>query len=181
MLELYLPQRQLFDERTETFIDTKEQTLLLEHSLISLSKWEAKWKKPFLSDTPKTEEESLDYVRCMTVTKHVDDSVYYGLTTENMKAIDEYMESAACATTIHRLKTGGPAKKETVTAEIIYYWMITYNIPFECERWHLNRLLRLIEVCEIKSQPNKKMSKAEALKHNAALNAARRRNHRTTG
>lgn len=182
MLEIIVPETTLFDEKNETFINVKEQPLTLEHSLISLSKWESKWTKPFLTKEDKTLEESLDYIRCMTVSKHIDPMVYSCLTDSNIDAVNKYIDSPMSATTINRhTKVGGSKSREIITAEIIYYWMVLFNIPFECEKWHLNRLLKLIEVCEIKNQPDKKMSKRDTMKSNASLNAARRRKLHTRG
>lgn len=182
MLEIVVPGISLFDENSETFIDLEPQPLVLEHSLISLSKWEAKWQKPFLTKEEKTDEESIDYVRCMTITKKVDPIVYQGLSNDNMESINSYIESPMSATTINRHTSVGSAKsREVITSEIIYYWMVMFNIPFECEKWHLNRLLKLIEVCEVKNQPDKKMSRRDVMRSNASLNAARRKKLHTKG
>lgn len=179
MLELIVPGREFFDEEKNEFVTSKATHLTLEHSLISLSKWESKWEKPFLS-SEKTTPETIDYIRCMTLTQNVDPIVYSSLTDDNVKDVIAYIEAKMTATTITNKEGRGP-KGEIVTAEIIYYWMVTLNIPFECQKWHLNRLLTLIEVCSIKNQPSKKMSKNEILKHNRELNAARRARHKTRG
>ena len=180
MLEIdivYVPE--LWDERTQQFIPAKVQTLKLEHSLVSLSKWESKWKKPFLSKKEKTIEETLDYIKCMTLTQNVDPDIYNHMSMNNIEAINSYIESPMTATTFsEERKSGG---REVVTAELIYYWMIALNIPFECQRWHLNRLLTLIKVCSIKNQPPKKMSKRDIMTRNAALNAARRQQLNSKG
>lgn len=173
MLQITIPAIEMFDERTETFIQTKEQTLVMEHSLVSLAKWEAKWNKVFLSNRDnKTEEETIDYFRCMTITKNVDPNVYYLLSQENINAINEYIAKPMTATYFREEK--GRGSNEAVTAELIYYWMISLNIPMECEKWHLNRLMTLIRVCSVKNQPAKKMSKAAIMRQNASLNAQRR-------
>lgn len=179
MLDLIIPGMEIYDEEKNEFQTTKETHLLLEHSLISLSKWESKWEKPFLS-SEKTTEETLDYVRCMTLTQNVDPSVYFRIDKGNLDKIANYIESPMTATKITRRKGGRP-NKEIVTAEIIYYWMVTLQIPFECQKWHLNKLLTLIEVCSIKNQPSKKMSKSEILRSNRELNAARRAKYKTKG
>lgn len=179
MLEITIPARELFDETTCEFTYMNEQTLRLEHSLVSLSKWESKWCKPFLSKEKKTLEETIDYIKCMTLTQNVNDTVYQFLGNENINKINKYIESPMSATTF------GPENsrpnREIVTSELIYYWMIALNIPFECQKWHLNRLLTLIKVCSIKNQPPKKMSKGELMSRNAALNAARRKQLNTKG
>jgi len=180
MLTITIPQTELFDESTEEFIYIKEQTLCLEHSLVSVAKWEAKWKKPFLGKDEKTEEELTDYIRCMTITQNVDPKCYYGLTNENILAVKQYVEDTMTATTF-RNQPGGKRNKEIVTAEIIYYWMIELGIPFECQKWHLNRLLTLVNVCSIKNTPAKKMSKKDAFAQQAQLNAARRKKFNSLG
>ena len=180
MLTISVPAFEMWDEKNEKFVNIKECTLQLEHSLISLSKWESKWCKPFLFTKEKTEEETLDYVRCMTLTSRVSPEVYYGLTSENIKAINRYIEAPMTATCFGADRNGR-GNREIVTSELIYYWMIALNIPFECQKWHLNRLLTLIRVCNIKNQPAKKMSRREIMSRNAALNAARRRQLGTNG
>jgi len=180
MLQITIPAVELWDERKQEFITTKEQTLQLEHSLVSLSKWESKWCKPFLSKQEKTFEETLDYIKCMTITPNVDPEVYNYLTNENIEEINNYINAPMTATYFSDDKTVKPSR-EQITAELIYYWMIALNIPFECQNWHLNRLLTLIKVCNIKNQPPKKISKKEIMRRNAALNAARRKRLNTKG
>jgi hypothetical protein len=179
MLRLTIPATEQWDEKNNQFITTREQTLLLEHSLISLSKWESKWCKPFLTKEEKTFEETMDYVRCMCI-HDVDPEVLRYLTTENVSQINKYIEAPMTATTFSKDVNNKPSR-EQVTAELVYYWMIALNIPFECENWHLNRLLTLIKVCNIKNAPPKKMSKSEISRRNAALNAARRKQYNTKG
>ena len=180
MLTITIPATEMWDEKNEKFIDIKECRLQLEHSLVSLSKWESKWCKPFLFTNDKTAEEIMDYVRCMTLTTNVSPEVYYGLTSENIKAINAYIEAPMTATHFGSERNGS-GKREVVTSELIYYWMIALNIPFECQKWHLNRLLTLIRICNIKNQPAKKMSRREIMSRNAALNAARRKQLGTKG
>ncbi len=180
MLRITIPAVEQWDEAKQEFIYTKEQTLSLEHSLVSISKWESKWCKPFLTKQEKTFEETLDYVKCMTITQNVDPEVYNYLTNENIKAINEYIESPMTATYFSD-EQNSKTSREQVTAELIYYWMIALNIPFECQKWHLNRLLTLIKVCSIKNQPPKKRSRKEIMSRNAALNAARRKQLNTKG
>lgn len=180
MLRITIPAVEQWDEAKQEFIYTKEQTLSLEHSLVSLSKWESKWCKPFLTKQEKTFEETLDYIKCMTLTQNVDPEVYNYLTNGNIKEINEYIEAPMTATYFSDEKTS-KISREQVTAELIYYWMIALNIPFECQKWHLNRLLTLIKVCNIKNQPPKKRSKKDIMSRNAALNAARRKQLNTKG
>jgi hypothetical protein len=180
MLQIVIPATELWDEGKQEFVYTKEQTLQLEHSLVSVAKWESKWHKPFLSKNEKTEEETLDYIRCMTLTQNVNPEVYSRLSQENFKQINAYIENPMTATSFSEDRTG-KTNREVITAEIIYHWMIALNIPPDYHKWHLNRLLTLIRVCNIKNQPPKKMSKRDALSRNAALNAARRKQYNTKG
>lgn len=179
MLQIVIPDREYWDESKNEFVTTKGQTLQLEHSLVSLSKWESKWNKSFFFKQEKTYEETLDYVRCMTITQNVKPEVYYQLTKENHDKILEYINAPMTATTFS--KSNERPSNEVVTSELIYYWMISLNIPMECQKWHLNRLLTLIRVCNVKNQPAKKMSKRDIMSRNAALNAARRKRHNTKG
>lgn len=180
MLIITIPSQELFNEATQEFVSSKEQTLQLEHSLVSVSKWESKWRKPFLSKESKTVEETLDYIRCMTITQNVNPDIYNFLTNDNIKAINDYIDSPMTATTFSELgsKMGN---REIITSELIYYWMIALNVPMECQKWHLNRLLTLIRVCNVKNTPPKKMSRKEIMSRNASLNAARRRKLNTKG
>lgn len=174
MLRITIPAREQYDEINNEFIVSEEQTLELEHSLVALSKWESKWHKPFLTKDIKTEEELIDYVRCMTLTENVDPHVYNLLTNEHMTAINNYMEDSSTATWFSK-KGAGKNTGEQTTNELLYYQMIALNIPMECENWHLNRLLTLIRICNEKNQPNKKMSKRDTLNQYRSLNAARRK------
>lgn len=169
-----------WDEAKQEFVEAKTVTLQLEHSLVSLSKWESKWCKAFLTKHEKTPEETLDYVKCMTITKNVDPDVYNHLTNENIKQVNEYIEAPMTATYFSEQKTGG-GSREVITAELIYYWMVALQIPFECQKWHLNRLLTLVRVCNIKNQPPKKMGKRDLISRNASLNAARRKQFNSRG
>lgn len=180
MLRITIPAIELWDENKEEFINTKEQTLQLEHSLVSLSKWESKWNKPFLSKDTKTEEEELDYIKCMTITQNVDPNIYKFIPLNVREEIKEYINAPMTATWFSEDKNT-KSSSEQITSELIYYWMIAQNIPFECEKWHLNRLITLIKICNIKSQPPKKMGKKAIMSRNAALNAARRKQLNTKG
>ena len=180
MLQIQVPlSAEGWDEEKEEFVSAKEYTLRLEHSLVSLSKWESKWEKPFLSKTRMTDEETVDYIRCMTLNQNVDPSVYTHLSRENIKAIEKYISAPMTATTFSDNKNTKKSR-EVVTAEIIYHWMISLEIPFECQKWHLNKLLTLIKVRNNKLNP-KKMSKAETMRQNAALNAARKKQFNSRG
>ena len=180
MLRIIIPSTEMWDEVNEKIVDSKERVLQLEHSLVSLSKWESKWCKPFLSKENKTFEETIDYIRCMTINQHVPDEVYNCLTGENIREINEYISAPMTATRFSN-DIMGKGSREQITSELIYYWMIALNIPFECQKWHINRLLTLIRVCNIKNQPSKKMSRREIMSRNTALNAARRKKLRTNG
>lgn len=180
MLEITIPAVELWDETNQRFITTITQTLQLEHSLVSLSKWEAKWNKPFLTEKKKTIDETIDYIRCMTLTRNVNPIVYNGLTQENIDQITKYINAPMTATTFSYIENRR-TDREQITAELIYYWMIALNIPFECQKWHLNRLLTLIKVCNIKNQPPKKMSTRAVMSRNSSLNAARRKQFNTKG
>ena len=180
MLQITIQGSEMFDERTNKFIIVKGATLQLEHSLVSLSKWESKWKTHYLNNSDITPEMSVDYVRCMTTTQNVDPRVYEYLSQENMDAIRKYIDDPMTATTFK--KTNKPPNRGVVTAEIIYYWMVALQIPFDpCQKWHLNRLLTLIRVCDEKNSPKKKMSKRDAMAQQRSLNAARRAKYHTNG
>ena len=180
MLRLQIADRELFDERTETFVPIKGQTLNLEHSLVSISKWEAKWKKPFLSREPKTREETLDYIRFMTITQNVDPAVYAGITNDQVMEVNRYIDDAMTATIFSKTEGKGGSSK-IVTSEEIYYYMTAYQIPFKCETWHFNRLMTLIRVCEEKNKPSKKMRKGDMAKKRHSLNAARKARYHSHG
>ena len=181
MLQITIPAIDMFDEQKQEFVSTTEQTLCLEHSLVSLSKWESKWHKPFLSKEPKTNEETLDYIKCMTITQNVDPNIYLCLTRENIEQVNQYIEDPMTATWFSEESKRGGSSREQTTSELIYYWMIALNIPFECQKWHLNRLLTLIRVCNIKNQAPKKMSRRDIMSRNSAINAARRKKYNSKG
>lgn len=184
MLQIDIPEREYFDDSKQEFIHCKKQTLFLEHSLISISKWESKWKKPFLETKDRTYEESVDYIKCMTLNSNVDPGTYYGLTQDIFKKVGQYINDEMTATWFNDRQRGnkqGVSKKQIVTSELVYYWMIVYEIPFECQKWHLNRLLTLIRICEVKNTPSKKMSKKNILSDNRVLNEARKKRLGTKG
>jgi hypothetical protein len=180
VLRITIPAGELWDEENERFISTKEQTLQLEHSLVSLSKWEAKWNKPFLSKKDKTLEETIDYIKCMTITQNVSPDVYKRLTVENIKTVNDYIDAPMTATTFSEDKYA-KKNKEIVTAELIYYWMIALNIPPEYRKWHLNQLLTLVRVCNIKNEPPKKTSKKDLMRRYAEINAANKKKFNSKG
>ena len=179
MLEITIPGLEYFDEETSEFIYHDDVDIQLEHSLVSISKWEAKWCKPFLDGKNKTLEEILDYVHCMCVNNETDKEALTRLTEDNLKDINDYIARPMTATTFSNEKKSGG--RETVTSELIYYWMVAFNIPFECQYWHLNRLLTLVKVCNIKNNPPKKMSAREVMARNKALNEARKKQFQTKG
>jgi hypothetical protein len=179
MLPITIPKQEFWDEEKEMFVYVKETKLQLEHSLISLSNWESKWHKPFLENKDMTVEELKDYIRCMTLTKNVDPKIYDYIPSNVMDEIHDYIKDPMTATWFSESKSSG--KKEIITAEIIYYWMVTLNVPVQFEKWHLNRLLTLIRVINAKNAPKKKMSKREIYERNNKLNEARKAKHKTKG
>jgi hypothetical protein len=179
MLRIIIPGIESYNSENNEFITSDEQILDLEHSLASISKWEQKHCKPFLSKDEKTYDETIDYIKCMTITQQVSNDVYEHITNRNIIEIRNYIEASMTATTFSNDKKS--INREIITSEIIYFWMISFNIPFECQYWHLNRLLTLLNVCNIKNNPPKKMSKKEVLSRNAALNAARKNSLNTKG
>lgn len=180
MLQIKIPKTELWDEKNEVFIiNNKEQILTLEHSLMSISKWESKWKKPFLSRDEKTDEETIDYIRCMTTTSNVDSTIYNFIDSKIIEQVNNYIDDPMTATWFNdKEKSNG---RQIITSELIYYWMIALNIPWETQKWHLNRLLTLIKVCNIKNAPPKKMSMNEVMNRNAAINKARKAKYNTKG
>lgn len=184
MLEITLPALEQWDEKKEEFVTfKKELTLQFEHSLVSLSKWESKYCKPFLGNAhDRTDEEILDYIKFMTLTQNVKDDVYDRLlrTPGALDKIQKYIDAPMTATTF---SNSGSSKgsSERITAELIYYWMIAFQIPSEYRKWHLNQLLTLIRVCEVKNQPQKKMKPQDVNARNAALNAERLKKLNTKG
>lgn len=171
MIEITIPETEFFDESTSSFVMVKGYTLKLEHSLLSVSKWESKWKKPFLTDKKKTDAEAIDYIRCMTLTQGIPEEAYLAIPTSELTRIADYINDPMTATTF---SDNLPRSSQIITSELIYYNMVAAGVPFECQKWHLNRLLTLLRICGIKSQPSKKMSVNQIRSQNAALNAARR-------
>ena len=169
-----VPAQEYYEEVSGKFITTEEYELEVEHSLISLAKWEAKWKKPFLSKKDKSTEETLDYIRCMTIKKSKD-LVYEKIPQSCVDQIISYIHDPMTAT-IFPQPDKKVTQKETITAELVYYWMIAFNVPFDCRKWHLNQLLTLINICSIKNQPPKKLSAKD--KQNKLLEMQKLNNQR---
>ena len=175
MISIYVKPQDLFNEETMEFIKTPAFILKLEHSLISISKWESKWHKSFIDNLKKaTTEEIIDYIKCMTLNTVPDDNIYLALSNENIKEIVDYINNPMTASTVNEARRPGAGSGAFITSELVYYWMTAFHIPFECEKWHFNRLMMLIKICNAKNQPSKKMSKGAIMNRNKALNEARR-------
>lgn len=184
-ITIYIEEGRGWDPKKNEFVPYKAATLTLEHSLISLSKWESKYKRPFLSKKPEdrlTTAETKDYIKFMSIKPIQDENVLLGLTRNDFEVIFDYINDSHTATTI-REDPRAPKRRnrESVTSELIYYWMVAYNIPFCCEKWHLNNLLTLINVCAVKNQPPKKMSRNEVMRQNRELNSQRKAKYHTRG
>ena len=179
MLQLVVPDLEVYDDGKSEFIIKKGQILQVEHSLVSIAKWESKWNKPFLTNKAKTIEETIDYIKCMTITQNVLPYIYSQITNENVNQVSEYIALPMSATWF--TNEDNTPSKEIITSEIIYYSMIAYNIPFECQKWHLNRLLTLIRVCKKKNDKPKKMSRTEIVNRNRELNNKRRQQSNSKG
>lgn len=178
--DIYVEGGEYYDENSNRFISVKGQKLQLKHSLLSISKWESKWHKPFLTSFKSGEkqnpEEVVDYIRCMTINQNVDPDAYYFISEQDIKGITAYIDNPMTATIVSdkHQKEGASKHRDIITSEIIYYQMIELGIPFECEKWHLNRLLMLIKVCNEKNTPGKKMSQKDILSQYSSLNKIRR-------
>lgn len=180
MLTIVVPMTLAYNEVKEEFITQDHVTLELEHSLVSLSKWESIFEKPFLAETNKTTEELIGYIKAMVLTPDVSDEVFGKLSPQNFEAINNYIDAKMTATWFSEAP-GAPKSRDVVTSELIYYWMTLFNIPFECETWHLNRLFTLIRICNIKQSKPKKMSRSEIAARNRELNAQRKAKFGTSG
>lgn len=180
MLTITVPEAEFWDEGKEEFVYKKEQVLQLEHSLVSISKWESKWEKAFLGKQRKTEQEIADYVRCMTLTQNVDPEVYSRLSSENYREIQKYIHAPMSATYLPEEESSS-GQQDVVTAELIYFWMIEYNIPVEFQKWHFNRLWALIRVCSMKKSDPKKKSINQIVQRNRAINATNRARFHSNG
>lgn len=180
MKSITIPGGELWDERHRKFIYPKEQTIQIEHSLVSLKKWESKWNKPFLGNESMSSEQIIDYIRCMTITQNVDPMIYYNLTPEMIKEISDYIQAPMTATWFGEEDQKHHSQR-IVTAEVIYYWMISHQIPMECQKWHLNQLLTLIRVCNAENAPRKKLSHQELIARNRAINQRNRKKYNSKG
>lgn len=181
MLQLIIPEITGWDELKEEFVLLKkEQKLTLEHSLVSISKWESRWHKPFLSEEEMSVEETVDYIKCMTITQNVNPEVYERITNSHVDQVNAYIRDSMTATWF-REDSIRSANREIITSEKIYYWMVALNIPMNCEKWHLNRLLTLIRVCNEENKPKKKKSQSELIRQRRAENEARKKKWNTKG
>lgn len=180
MLTIIVPGVEMFDEQSQEFVTKDDVTLELEHSLVSLSKWEQIYEKPFLGTEEKTVDEILDYIKIMTLTSNVSEETFLKLSEDNIAEINKHIEAKMTATWFSEAP-GAPKSRDVITAELIYYWMIVFQIPFECETWHLNRLFTLIRICNIKQAKPKKMSRGEISRRQREMNAQRRAQLGTKG
>ena len=181
MLEITTPESEVFYPSKGLFVTIPSCVLTLEHSLISLAKWESKWRIPYLNNSKLTREQDLDYIKCMVIGTVKDERVFEALTAENFSKIRDYMEQPMTAATFTNRGNSPKNPKKIITAEVIYCRMFANNIPMECQKWHLNRLLALLRACEITNGPPEKMSKRQTAMRNAELNAARRAKYSTRG
>lgn len=180
MLKIMVGAEEAFDEETQEFVFLGGVELQLEHSLVSLSKWESKYEKPFLGSDEKTPEELVGYVKAMLLTPEVPEEVFTRLNEANFTAINTYINAKMTATWFSEAP-GAPKAREVITNELIYYWLTVFQIPFEVETWHLNRLFTLIRICNVKSAKPQKMSRSEIAHRNRQLNEQRRMQHKTSG
>lgn len=180
MLTIVVPGMEMFDETKQEFVTVDDIRLELEHSLVSLSKWESIYEKPFLGKNEKSTEEILEYIKLMTLTSNIAPEVFEKLSQNNISEINTYIEAKMTATWFNDAP-GAPPSRDVITSELIYYWMITFQIPFECQYWHLNRLFTLIRVCNVKQSKPKKMSRTEIAARNRELNAQRKAQLGTRG
>lgn len=181
MLRIIIEGEELYDEKENLFVEPINDVIVdLEHSLISLSKWESKYQKPFLSSSEKTDKEIVDYLEAMVITPNLDPDVFKRCSSDQIVQIQEYIDSSQSATTFGMMpEHQGPG--EVITSELIYYWMVAFNIPFECQNWHLNRLFALIRICNIKNSKPRQMSRHEMAQRHHDLNRQRREALGTSG
>lgn len=181
MLEITTMEDEFYEPRTNKFIQIPACTLILEHSLISLAKWESKWHMPYFDTNKKTSAQDLDYIRCMVIGSIKNEYVFQALSLNNIIRIKEYIKDPMTATTFQQRKSGGKMRKESVTAETIYARMFEHSVSMECQKWHLNRLLTLLRVCDLQNAPREKMTKKQTAQWNAEQNAARKAKYNTRG
>lgn len=182
MLQITVPKTEIFNENTNQFLWIPETTIQMEHSLVSLSKWEEKHHKAYLD--PKLQHsatEILDYFKCMTITKNVKDSVFLALSQRNIEEISSYINDPMTATTFNEMATTKKHSSKFITSEYLYFCMFSLGVPIECEKWHINRLMTLLKIFEEENKPQKKRSEAETLNYYAKLNAERKRKWHTKG
>ena len=158
VLDLYIPGKEFWNSELQEFIYTKDITLHLKHSLVSLTRWEQHYKRRFLDNGPKNEEEYRFYIQCMTLNKDVDPLVYTVLQEDDIKKVTDYLHDSMTATTLPK-QNNNRSNSEKLSSELIYYYMTALNIPFECEKWFLNNLIILISIASIKNNPQEKKSK----------------------
>lgn len=183
MLKLTIGSDELYDEEKSEFIIKDGFTIHLEHSLLAISVWEQRFCKPFLGRGEKTKEETLGYVEAMILDEDYPDDVLDRMTPHHLSKVNDYVDSPATATTFSDLADKKPSRgpSQVITSELIYYWMASANVPFECERWHLNRLFALLRIFDVKNSKQKKMSRSEIASRNRALNEQRKAQLNTRG
>lgn len=181
MLSIIVPGREFYDEESELFVTVGETQLELEHSLVSLSKWESRWEKPFIGNAEKTTEQVTSYIQFMCLTPDVPPEVFDRVSNENLQEINDYLNSKMTATWFSADETATKGPQEVITSEVVYYWMITMNVPMECQHWHLERLFTLLKVIQLKSAPPKKRNRADVAAQRRALNQKRQQEFGTKG
>lgn len=180
MLTLDIKGREYYDSDKEEFFKVPDTRITLEHSLISISKWESEFERPFMKDDVKSQDELLYYIKCMAVDCVVNDDILLSFSQNDYDTLKQYMAKNMTATTISN-SNNNKRNRDIITSEVLYYRMIALQIPFECQYWHINRLLMLINVCSLKNEPGKKLNKADLANQNRAINAARRNKLGTSG
>lgn len=179
---------ELFDEETNTFLHPVGKKLHLEHSLLSISKWEAEWEIPFLN-TDKTSEQSLSYIKCCVLDDDFDELLLNTLSDKNILDFNAYLSKGMTAKKIidlrsslsQKRKSRRPASQKALTSEDIYYSMIQFHVWKECEEWPLQRLLSLLQLCSLKSNSTGEMSKSDQAKFYREENARRKAKYHTNG
>lgn len=180
MLTITVGATDFFNEETGSFEIHGGTELQLEHSLVSLSKWEAIHETPFLGESKKTPEQLLSYIECMLLTENPPGNLLEKLSKDNVDTVQTYIDRKMTATWFSEVRPQA-RNQEVITAELIYYWLTVFHIPFECETWHLNRLFTLVRICSLKQDKPKKMSRAEVARRNRELNAQRKAQMGTKG